>query len=194
MIYAGIDASTSNTGVVVLSEAGELLTARNSSDIPKIKGPKHVVRYLRLEAIADFVVNTIREHGSECRIGYEDYSYDSTHKAEVLGELGGVLRLRLIREFGEVLFIAPTSLKKFAVGHGHAAKTRIREGALQECPGLADLSERQCTHDVCDAYFLARAALYASDPKTAAREDTNNRLVRTRLSAADTWSAQWENS
>jgi hypothetical protein len=66
--------------------------------------------------------------------------------------------------------------KKFATGYGYAEKYMMMEQAANECQQLAGASD-----DICDAYFLAKYALYASDPHKAARLDRGNPHLRTRL-------------
>ena len=75
----------------------------------------------RLRSLADGAEKFIKEHVPNlCLI--EGYAYAAKWKAANLGELGGVVRDRLVGLSDVTAEIPPTMLKKFAVGKGTASK------------------------------------------------------------------------
>lgn len=189
-LYIGVDPSITNTGVVALTDAGELVGSFNSKSIPACKGKTKRSKkepgyeWLRLADIADGVVNFIEE----CRekvggvgkdhvvCGYEHYSFDSVNLSYTTGELGGVLKLALAQRGIDIHLVQPTRLKKFATGSGHATKDKMQDEAQAECTEL-----KGATDDVCDAYFLAKFAWYLHEVQSAAKAEKGIALLRHRL-------------
>lgn len=187
MFFAGVDPSITNTGVVILDALGEVAGCYNSKHRQNKSGKKVPFnKILRYGEIADFVVSSIKSctGPEDCMVGYEDYSFDSENKAFTIGELGGVLKLSLVLSFDGIILVEPRRLKKFATGLGQADKEKMISHAEQESQSIKALAAKQKTSDVCDAYFLAKVAMYAASPKAAATHDLNHGLLRERLSTA----------
>lgn len=183
-VFVGIDPSITNTGVVALSAQGKLLAWGNSKQrrAPADKStPYHSL--LRLREISDYVLEIVQSAALEAQvfIGYENYSFESQNFAFTLGEHGGVLKLALVEEGYQLDLVEPKRLKKFAVGAGAAGKEAIMQAAREECLGIQHLNSRDCTDDLCDAYFLAKWAWYRHAPRLAACHDTSTKLLRKRL-------------
>ena len=186
-MYAGVDPSITNTGVVVLNATGQVLGCFNSKHrTGKAKASTPYQRVFRYGEIAAFATNCIHSCAGKgpCIVGYEDYSFDSENKAFTIGELGGVLKLELVTRVGDLLLAAPQRVKSFATGHGTAGKEKMVKQATSESSYISQLTKKDRTDDVCDAYFLAKIAWYTADPKQAAEHDTDRGLVRHRLSIA----------
>ncbi|MGN1038316.1 MAG: hypothetical protein ACI4P0_02855 [Mailhella sp.] len=179
MFYLGVDPSISNTGMVLLDDRGKILCTVNGRDagaVPKrANGFSEAARYAHT---ADFLFRSLNiPEGEEVRMVYEDYAYDATHRAFSLGEFGGVLKGRLMNLPGaRVYYAAPMAVKKFATGNGGAGKGLMVAQAVLEAPLLSGE-----TDDVCDAFFMAKMALYLHDAEAAVRMDTGNSLLRLRL-------------
>lgn len=55
----------------------------------------------------------------------EGYSYESSNRAHEIGELGGVVRVALLRVGVRVLVVAPGTVKKYATGKGNSGKYEV---------------------------------------------------------------------
>lgn len=136
----GLDLSLRATGKSVLREDGANVTVvyRNS-----MKGVP------RLSAIHNNVVETARSTKPELVV-IEGYSFGSTHRAEAIGELGGVIRLALHVRGHRMLIVPPKTLKKFATGNGNAKKSDMKSKAWSrwQFEGVDD--------NAVDAFCLAK--------------------------------------
>ena len=172
MLFIGIDPSLTNTGIFVLDAAGNTVAIGQSN----ILGTSSKKPTERLKAISEFVLSFLPSNGEVC-IGYEDYSFDSVHRAFDLAELGGAIKMSLSGKYKAMHMFAPSALKSFATGCGSAKKDAMIAQAIKE---RQDVFEVQTgADDVCDAYFLALAAMYINDPESAIK--VNSEFVRHRL-------------
>ena len=180
--FAGIDPSVKNTGLVVLSSDGDLITYCNSRDIKEDRTAKNYKTKTMLSR-ASYIGSTIDAISvdADIRIGYENYSFGSTHKAFSLAEFGGILKSFIVSktEHDFVLF-APTTIKKFATGNAFATKDSIIAQAKFESEAINALGA-ELTDDICDAYFIAKLVWYITDRERAATCEKNKRLLRNRL-------------
>lgn len=179
--FAGIDPSITNTGVVVLDEHGQVALAFNGKESyarPYKRGAYDIDHYQRQ---ADYIGGKLRPYALRA-IAIENYSYGSIHKGLCLGEYGGVLKYVLRQVFPAIqpLLVAPTRNKLFATGNGGAGKDPVKVSAMLDSQALSDLGKK-LTDDICDAYFLAKYAWYATMPKQAAQAELGQPLLRTRL-------------
>ena len=188
--YVGIDPSITNTGIVILGEDGGLLGCANSRAADD-KRLEPILRYGRIsEAVVDAMFDVTRGSGyATLIVGYEDYSFGSVHRSFALAEFGGILKKSLYDAgVKSIQLFAPTWNKKFATRDGMASKERMQEQAMRECPAIAALPRGESTSDVCDAYFLAKAAWYAGEAADAiVRCETNKALLRSRLEMMKEW-------
>lgn len=197
----GIDPSIKNTGVVVIDGYGNVLfTVEYSMPAKALKqsmypGKENTLindnrkAYLPLMYIRDGLRKTLDYIDGVFLIesivaGYENYSYGSTHKAERLGELGGLLRTLLIDYDVPFKLFAPTQIKKFAVKSGHATKEQMMCQLQRECSeatqGQLRTNKETISGDICDAYYIAKMMWYLCLPKLAQKYDTTP-LLRHRL-------------
>lgn len=172
-VFVGIDPSITNTGIVALDQEGSLLLIRGVGDTKSLLILKNMSKvhlktqksYLVLSEIASTVTSDVLGLASSSEdiiIGYENYSYASDHKAERIGELGGVLKTSLAVNNVALDLVAPTQVKLFATGHGHASKNQMKKAAIAEEPTLANYVPKKADHffDICDAFFLAKFIWY----------------------------------
>lgn len=169
-VWVGVDPSISNTGLVALDMLGNLILAIDGSDAYGKAYSSDIEKYL---AQADYLKNALNDY-EVARIGYENYSFDSVHRAFSLAEFGGVLKSRLVQ--WPLTLVAPRRVKKFATGNGGASKDMMREQASREHDALRCASE-----DICDAYFLALYALYKDRPNEMAKIDLGKKNLKIRL-------------
>ena len=188
MFYAGIDPSITNTGIVLLAEDGSLTGAINSRKYDDDKTLDGVLRYAR---ICVCLCNALKATTDRNFLaGYEDYSFGSTHRAFSLAEFGGILKKSLYDAGARgISLFAPAWNKKFATGNGTAGKEQMMEQAVAECPQLKEACPgKELTSDVCDAYFLAKAAWYLGTPAEAVVKNESNRArLRPRLEMVKEW-------
>lgn len=153
--YIGIDPSISNTGLAVLNYmANPVMLAEPGTWVLK-KDKKHKI--LRYSAIADKLVEAILTlpYITDCIVGYEDYSFDSVNKAFSIGEMGGVLKTKLMEVVGikvSLYLLPPKTLKLFATGYGAATKEQIYNQFKLE---ITKDYEYVTNDDIIDAYYLA---------------------------------------
>ena len=185
MLYVGVDPSITNTGLVLLDGNGALLKCFNGN-IPDAKKRDPINRYAM---ISHGLCATLPWDASEFVVGYEDYSFGSTHRAFSLAEFGGILKYSLFKSGARAInLFAPMWNKKFATGNGSADKARMIAQAAEECPDL-----KGETSDVCDAYFLAKAAWYVdATAETVIANETNKALLRLRMEMVKEWKTKQE--
>lgn len=83
-------------------------------------------------------------------VAIEGYAYGARNGREVLGEVGGVLRLRLFELDVPYVVVPPASLKRHATGNGNADKARMMQRAYELGGSPA------WNNDECDAWLLRR--------------------------------------
>lgn len=83
----------------------------------------------------------------------EGYSFASPNRAHQLGELGGIVRLRLYQRGFAFVELAPKVRAKLAAGKGNAAKELVLVEAVKR------LGYEGASHDEADARWLLQAAL-----------------------------------
>lgn len=85
-------------------------------------------------------------------VAIEGYSFASRNsQAHSIGELGGVVRMRMWEEKIPFVEIPPTSRAKFATARGNAGKTEVMS-AISAKTGL--VFSGSGADDICDAYIL----------------------------------------
>lgn len=139
----GIDASLTNTGIVILTKLYGI-------DEPVCKSFVLTSQFTGARRLID-----LRNQVATCLVGadlvvIEGYAYSRATQAHQLGELGGVLRV-MFQEAGlSWIEAGPHQLKKFATGAGNAPKELILQQVLKR------FGAEFCTSHEADAYALAR--------------------------------------
>lgn len=89
-------------------------------------------------------------------VAIEDYSYASVGQQFDIGELGGVIKLMIIKEFETPLRLyKPTQIKQFITGKGHSPKSVILTAIYKRYK--IDFSEYESSaDDVADSYGIAK--------------------------------------
>lgn len=106
-VYIGIDQSYSGFAITALNDTGYKTTV--------YKSDKRGVE--RLKDIQAYVMNVLAEY-TITDVAMEGYAFGS-QMANMLGELGGMVKLTLL-EFGIYpLIVPPTNLKKYTCGKGN---------------------------------------------------------------------------
>lgn len=107
----GLDLSLTATGVAMPD--GDTLTIRTT--------PQAYTH--PMERLADIRHTIIHLAGRDTDLAIiEGYSYGSTQGRELLGELHGIIRLALYDAAIPYTLVPPSSVKKYATGHGNAPK------------------------------------------------------------------------
>lgn len=91
----------------------------------------------------------------------EGYAFGSAFGREALGELGGVVRLRLHKMGIPFVIAAPTALKKYATGKGNAKKDEVLAAAIKRS-GL-DITD----NNAADAWWLYQMGCTKYAPELA---------------------------
>ena len=145
--YIGIDLSTTNTGIVVLSNSGGLLDFKLIA--PEGKNIKE-----RAFIVSNKVKKYVRQHRDIfTKVIIEDISLHSKGKVVDLAMLLGSVYYSLKKHY-EVILVPPTTLKKFYTKNGRAKK----EDMINNTPELIikRFSEKyKKIDDLVDAYALA---------------------------------------
>lgn len=122
MNVVGLDLSLTATGIA--TEAGTEVLATKLKACARLAWLRDAVRArcttsLGLVATADLVV-------------IEGYSFASRNsRAHAAGELGGVIRLALHEAGVPFVEVPPSTLKKYATGHGNAGKGEVLAAAIR---------------------------------------------------------------
>jgi Holliday junction resolvasome RuvABC endonuclease subunit len=156
-LAVGIDQSANSTAVVVLDLRGQRV-AHTLIEPPN--GCRDLARLVFVrDTLGSFLAALPR-----CAIGVrEGYSYKSTHRAFLLGEIGGIVQLALHAHCDRVEECAPAALKKFTAGRGGADKKTMIEAVARRWGYRYDCD------DLADAHGLAMVALGMLDPASLTR-------------------------
>lgn len=148
-IVIGIDPSLGGLAVCIYSP-GEFFRVKVFACTAAAKCVHR--RIARYDKLATQVGHFIGAAAQPEAIFIEGYSYGSVNKSEQLAEFGGILRRELLGHVECVTEIAPSTLKKFALGTGKACKGKG--------PVCAALTKRYDvvfdTDDEFDAYAAAK--------------------------------------
>jgi crossover junction endodeoxyribonuclease RuvC len=144
----GIDPSLVGTAVCTLDfDTDEIL------DLLTFTVPKDMRGIQRLNWLTKKLTSTLKKNKPK-EIFIESYSYMSKGRSIFdLGELGGVFRLILARQWGGYYNVAPKSLKKFITGNGNAKKQILLEQTFRK---YGKGSEILRNDNEVDAFGLAK--------------------------------------
>lgn len=142
-----IDPSLTSTGICMYID-----------DIYYVVGtikPKKLRGMQRLDYISneiDSYLNLMDHHGRGCLAVIEGYAMGIRGGGRVfdLGELGGVLRMKLWLNRNRIMVVPPSSLKMYACGKGNADKDDVANAVRAEYGKVFN------NDDETDAYVLAR--------------------------------------
>lgn len=117
--------------------------------------PKNLVNLSRL----DFVYSKIKEiliKEEPEYVAIEDYSYGSIGQHFSIGELGGIIKLLIVKEFEIPLRLyKPTQIKQFVTGKGNSPKSIMLTAIYKKYK--VDFSKYEtAADDVADSYGIMR--------------------------------------
>ncbi len=126
---------------------------------------KSTMQVLRVEWIGGWLFRLINDR-VPTRSGIEGYAYGAAQQAHQLGELGGLVRQKLLQSLIPYRIHDPLSLKLFVAHSGLASKTDMEEAILERWGVHFDLAaldkkpgskkqNRESAEDLADAYGLA---------------------------------------
>ena len=141
--FLGVDQSLRGTGLVVLSETGDVLLQR-------LVQPASLRGVERLAFIRGEIREVLASY-QPSRAALEGYSFASTGRVFQLGELGGLVQLAFWDAGIAFMTVPPASLKKFVSGHGKAEKEQMLKATLDKWQ--IDFADED---DLCDAHGLAQ--------------------------------------
>lgn len=122
MRICGVDLSLTATGIAC--------TCGTSVFSTKKRGPERLFEISReVLSHATGVCTELGLHPALCVI--EGYSYASKFRGEVMGELGGCVRMTLWQNQVAYVDVAPKTLKKFATNAGNAGKDLMLAAAIR---------------------------------------------------------------
>lgn len=113
---------------------------------------------------------------------YEDYSYGSIHNAYSLAEYGGILKYELYKAGANIMFAAPTIIKRFATGNGASEKAVVAQALTEYNFGFM---KDNPSNDITDACAMAMLCVFVHAPELAIQNfNKPKKLLRLRLEVA----------
>lgn len=123
--FIGLDLSLTASGICILRE--DWSTPRFDTLKNKLRGPERLIWITK--SIRDQIAGYSPE---DTEVVIEDYSFGSFDKGQRgKAELHGVVKAMLFEMGYDVIWVAPTALKKFASGKGSAGKDIILKCVYQ---------------------------------------------------------------
>ena len=157
----GVDASWTGLAVTALERKDLGYWTVRMSEVLSTKPGDFPSQSARLEDLGNRFMSTVEwgrypEVGAAkadpCLVAIEGYAMGSKTRPQMAGELGGHLRLLLWQAGIPYIVVPPTSLKKYVLGKGNAAKELVLKEVFKRW-GYDTTS-----NDRADAYALARIA------------------------------------
>ena len=153
-IIVGIDPSLTGTAVCALDATSSSILRVCTFDVPK--GLVGVARLNFLAKVLNKNLQTISAFGKP-ELFIEGYAFGARGQSVFnLGELGGIYRLLLAKQWGGYYEVPPTSLKKFITGKGNSNKQVMLEKTFRKY-GIG--SEILQDDNQVDAFGLAHFGL-----------------------------------
>lgn len=119
----GIDPSLTNTAIAVNRIGWDKILFFNSPETIRDLKQKRSATY-RIGITRDYLVKKIKKFPSFLTI-IEGYSHGSVQARELMGEVGGMIRLNGFfdnpKQVGPVIIVAPSQLKKYILGSAQVA-------------------------------------------------------------------------
>ena len=141
MNVMGLDLSLTSTGCSINSRTCVVGTKTKSAE--------------RLSVISKLILNLALDNSVDVAI-IEGYSFASRNsQAHSIGELGGVVRMRLWENGIPFINVPPTCRAKFATGKGNAGKNEVIS-AISARTGI--VWSGAGADDMCDAWILEQMA------------------------------------
>lgn len=159
--FLGLDQSFTNSGIVVLDEAGSIKHFETIKTVKDVDGDI----FDRMILISDTIIELLKKHNPEV-VGLEGLAFSKFGNAtRDLAGLQAVIITRIRREtvYGSKMVLAsPNLLKKFATGKGKASKQEMVDSIPKDVVELFSEAKYKKTtglYDLADAYHLAKYSL-----------------------------------
>lgn len=157
--WIGLDPSYSGFGLICLVEKGESsgpAFMEGLYDFSPAGAGEGAARLSEIHrALRQIFINLDCEFNVRA-VAVEGYAPNAKFHREVLGELGGIVRLAAFNVLGPTcgapITVGISAVKKFATGRGNAAKDDMKLAVYKKW-GVEFAS-----HDLADAYTIARIA------------------------------------
>ena len=171
-LFVGVDQALRKIGVsVICGDSIELLHL--------IVPPKELRDAVRLQYLEDALAHILEPFSDADGVAMEGQSYGSDGQLDQLGQIGGIVKLHLLRRYRiSPLVVPPATLKQFVAGNGQADKSMM----MRATKVYWDLEVTQ--DDLCDAHGLARIAqeFYAPQAQYRHQVEAVNSLRRKKKS------------
>ena len=156
-LFVGVDQALRKIGVsVIRGEEAKLLKL--------IIPPPDLRDADRLLFLEDALSHALEPFPDADGTAMEGQSYNSEGQLDQLGQIGGIVKLLLLKRYRTApLVVPPATLKKFVTGSGQASKSMM----MRATKVYWDLEVAQ--DDICDAHGLARVAQEFYAPKARYR-------------------------
>lgn len=136
----GVDLSLTSTGIA--TPLGEYAIKVKTKGIERCEDIAHQILYYLADGLDE-------DQARERFVVIEGYSYGSRNsQAHAAGELGGIVRHHLWRRSIPYIDVPPTTLKKYATGHGNAGKDLVVSAVTHRAGRVFD------SNDTVDALVL----------------------------------------
>ena len=150
MLVIGIDQAVRGTGVCVLDTDGTVQYLGRVSPPATLRGAA------RLQYIRDSLTQVVSRYPEIQLAVMEGYSYNSTNKKFLLGEVGAVVKLVISDKNITLLEVAPKQLKKFVTNTGSADKEAVKRGIYAKWQLSIDQDDEA---DACGLAQVARSII-----------------------------------
>jgi crossover junction endodeoxyribonuclease RuvC len=148
--YAGLDISITSTGYCIVADDGVIESFGTVESKP---GEPDVQRF---DKIGAEIIDNLALY-SVVGVAIESYAYSIRGKGNFsrIAELGGVVKNKLFRILflappDSMLFVSPSTLKKYATGKGNTHKNLVNKHVFKKWGFDTD------SDDVADAYVLSK--------------------------------------
>lgn len=146
-VFMGIDQSYSGFAIAMIFESSYRVEVYKS----EFRGTE------RLKDIRNYMLDTILNY-KVLDVAMEGYAYN-VQMAHMAGELGGMVKLTLLNDFGILpLIVAPAALKKYVTGKGTGVQKNQMLLNVYKTWGIEFTDD-----NAADAYALAKLASGASE-------------------------------
>jgi Holliday junction resolvasome RuvABC endonuclease subunit len=151
--YVGIDPSTTNTGMVILDESGDVVSMTLHSSKCKVLTD-------RVRDILTSIITILDEFkNDDLYVWIEAPFYMRRLGSIPLIQANGAFFYTILMEYGCLIHQpSPTSVKKFATGSGKATKDDMTAAVPKPILNKIEKSFKKKSDDVVDAYHIAKMA------------------------------------
>jgi len=166
MYFIGLDLSINNTGVVVIDRKKNIIdylffrnTLYKQTNKITVSERFHENDHVNLSMKIIFVARKILELVEKYEnafVGIEGYSYHSkSNSITKLAELGGCIKMELLRRGFRYDVFTPCTVKKCVTGNGFAKKFEVMDECIAHIKKIPWIDEGDKVFDLYDALSIA---------------------------------------